>query len=206
MNAQVLGWHRLPDESAKAYDAFQLYLQEGSIDAAWRATNQGQTSNAKRAPGQWATWSSKHRWVERATAYKEHLAELDRLKWEERRKQLQEADWSDGQEVRKLVMSALPEATRFIARKEVRIKGKKGEPDQLIITESFNIAGLVQALTGADKLQRLATDEPTDNIQLTGAALDAYIAAQLARLAHGGEAGAGDAPEPDAPEADGGAE
>lgn len=200
-------WHRLPEESALAYAAFCAYYPlppgERSIDLAWRkGAKRGQKRDGKRAPTGWQTWSSKFDWVKRALAHDEHLAELDRLRWAERRKQLQEADWQDGQEVRKMVMSALPEASRFIKRKEVFVKGEKGQPNQLIITESFNIVSLVNALSGADKLQRLATDEPTEHIQLTGSALDAYIAGQLARLANGGEAGVGDGPEPDEAEED----
>lgn len=204
-------WERREGESPSAYAAFCAYYvlppQERSIDAAWKsAAKPRQKRDGKRAPGNWAKWSSQFNWVKRAAAHDEHLAELDRLKWVERRKQLQEADWQDGQTIRQQVMDALPEASRFIKRKEVRIKGERGQPDQLIVTESFNIVGLVNALTGADKLQRLATDEPTENIQLTGAALDAYIAAQLARLAHGGETSPGAASEPDAAETDGEAE
>lgn len=211
MNEPIPKWHRLPEESAKAYAAFCKYIElpasERSIEEAWsKSAGKDQEKRGRNVPRHWYSWSSEFNWIKRAAAHDEYVAELDRLRWLERRKKLQEADWDDGQAVRALVMSALPEATRFITRKEVRIKGKKGEPDQLIITESFNIAGLVQALTGADKLQRLATNEPTDNIQLTGAALDAYIAAQLARLAHGGEASAGNEIEPDAAEEDGEAE
>lgn len=207
MAEQAAKWHRLPEESVQAYAAFcQYYVLppgERSIDAAWsKSAGKDQGKRGRNVPRHWYTWSSQHKWVERAAAHDEHLAELDRQKWAERRKQLQEADWQDGQQVRRMVMDALPEASRFIQRKEVRIKGQKGQPDQLIITESFNIVGLVNALTGANKIQRLATNEPTDNIQLTGAALDAYISAQLARLANGTETSVGDASEPDEAGAD----
>lgn len=199
-------WHRLPAESKAAYAAFQFYLEHGSIDAAWRATNQGQTSNAKRAPGTWAIWSSKYDWVKRAAAYAEHLAEQDRRTWERRRRQLQEADWSEAQQARTIILSALPEASRFIQRQERFVKGADGAPNQLIVTESFNIAGLMRAMSDASKLQRLATDEPTEHTKLSGAALDAYIASQLARLNHGPEASPGDAAGADATETDAGTE
>lgn len=210
MSEEAQAWHKLEEETAAAYAAFCSYYvllpSQRSIDRAWRsAAKEGQTRDGKRAPGNWAEWSSTHDWVKRAAAHDKHVAELDRLEWIDRRKQLRDADWGDGQAVRKLVMDALPEASRFIERKERFVKGTDGQPDQLIITESFNINGLVSALTGADKLQRLATDEPTEHIQLTGSALDSYIAAQLARLANGGEAGPGDAPEPDAATPDSGA-
>lgn len=204
-------WQQRQDESPKAYAAFCSYyllpVNDRSIDVAWRrGAKQGQNRGQKRAPSQWQKWSATFNWVKRAAAHDKHLAELDRLKWVERRKQMREAEWGDAEQVRQLVMEALPEASRFVQRKEVFTKGKDGAPDTLVITESFNIVGLMQTRAGADKLQRLATDEPTEHIQLTGAALDAYIAGQLARLAHGGEAGAGDGSEPDEADTDSGAE
>jgi len=80
-------WRRRKTETIAAFAAFQLYLEHGSIDAAWRATKQGQTSHAKRAPGQWAKWSVKHEWVARAAAYADMLAEQDRVAYETERRQ-----------------------------------------------------------------------------------------------------------------------
>lgn len=201
-------WQRREDESAQAYAAFCAYYllapDERSIDSAWRAgAKQGQNRDGKRAPKHWGEWSSRFKWVKRAAAHDKHLAELDRQRWVERRRQLRESEWQDAEQIRRMVMDALPEASRFIQRKEVFTKGKDGDPDQLVITESFNIVGLMQTRSGADKLQRLATDEPTEHVQLTGSALDAYVAGQLARLANGGEAGVGDGFEPDEAETDG---
>lgn len=201
MAEEVRPWHRLENESAIAYAAFCAYYlllaHERSIDAAWSksATKQHQKRDGKRAPGNWAKWSSEHDWVARALAHDEYLAGQDELLWTERRRQLREQDWDNAQEARDIIAEALPEASRFVERREKWIKGKDGAPDQLIITESFNIMGLMRALTDASKLQRLATDEPTENINnLSGAALNAAIdrefAKRLAELAHGGQAGA----------------
>lgn len=208
MADEVPKWHRLENESAKAYDAFCSYYvlppQHRSIAEAWRQTaaKARQERVREKPPRHWADWSSAHSWVDRALAHDVYLAEQDRLMWEERRRQLREADWNEPQQVRSIVMEALPEASRFVLRSERFVRGADGAPDQLIVTESFNITGLAMVLEKASKLQRLATDEPTEHTKLSGAALDAYITAQLARLAHGGEAGIGAALGDDAAETD----
>lgn len=200
MSDEVRPWHRLENESAIAYAAFGAYYllspRERSIDAAWsKTTEKEQEKRGQKVPRHWYAWSSEHDWVARALAHDEYLAEQDQFLWEERRRQLREQDWDNAQEARDIIAEALPEASRFVERREKWIKGKDGAPDQLIITESFNIMGLMRALTDASKLQRLATDEPTENINnLSGAALNAAIdrefAKRLAELAHGSQAGA----------------
>lgn len=188
-------WNKRAAESKEAFAAFQHYLNEGSIDAAFARAKPDQNQIGKRAPAQWFQWSAKHDWVARAAAYQEHLAEQDRLLWEDRRRQLREQDWSNSQEARDIIMAALPEASRFIERQERFVRGGNGVPDQLIITENFNIMGLMRALTDASKLQRLTVNEPTENINnLSGAALNAAIerefARRLAELDDRGKAGA----------------
>ena len=91
--------------------------------------------------------------------------------------------------MRGLIDKALPHAEQFIRRQHTVIPAKNGQPEREIITLSFDLTGLVRALAEASKLQRLATDEPTDNINLRGAALDAAIARELARVAHSSQAG-----------------
>lgn len=201
-------WQRLKSESGKAYAAFCAYYQlparERSIDEAWRrARNQQGTSN--HADGTWTGWSTKHDWPARALAYDEHLAEQDRLLWEERRRQMRERDWAQAADLRRIIDEALPHAERFIRTQRTVIPGRAavspqngqpgqpGAPDREVITMSFDITGLSRVLVEASKLQRLATNEPTDHLQLSGAALDALIARGLEALADTGEAGAAEA-------------
>lgn len=204
-------WDKRDDESAVAYAAFQAYTRllprDRSIDAAWRSAAKPQQDRVgKRAPRQWFTWSSDHEWVRRAAAYDQYLAEQDRLLWEDRRRQLRHRDWDQADRLRQVVEDGIDNARQFVRQNRTFIRGEDGEPDREIITLTFDIGALAQVMERASKLQRLATDEPTANIQLTGAALDAYIAEQLARVTHGGEASIGDGSEPDATEADSGAE
>lgn len=207
-------WTRLPNESIAAYAAFQLYLERGSIDTAWRATEQGQTSHAKRAPGQWAIWSSKYEWVARAQAYADHLAEQNRLLWEQRRRELQERDWAQADRMRQIVDEAQVMADQFLRSKTTTIQGvptvvdadgnviQHGTPTRQIITTALDIVAVSKVMLDASKQQRLATDQPTENINnLSGAALDALIDKELDRrlagLTYGGEAGFADAPDGD---------
>lgn len=194
-----------------------LPIRERSIDSAWRlgypesrhgggirgeksAASEQQKDIGNRAPRRWFSWSTQHNWVARAAAYDEHLAEQDRLLWEERRRHLREQDWSQAEEVRGIISDALPYARGFIQRHTTVVR--RAGQTFTTVTETFDISSLVRALSDTSKVQRLTVNEPTENIQLTGAALDAYIASQLARLANGGETGVGDGFEPDDSEAD----
>lgn len=198
-------YQKRPDESAKAYAAFRQYMllpaRERSIDAAWRAANQQQTSSDRRANGQWMGWSAKYNWVERAAAYDQHLAKQDEELWEERRRRLREQDWSQAEELRSIITEALPYARGFIHRQKHVVR--RAAQTTTTIIESFDIVGLSKVLTEASKIQRLSTGDSTENINnLSGAALDAAIARALAELADAGQAGHAPAPADDEASAD----
>lgn len=196
-------WTKRRAESKEAFDAFQHYLREGSIDAAYARAKPDQNQIGKRAPAQWFQWSAKYEWVARAAAYADHLAEQDRLLWEERRRHLREQDWSQAEEVRSIITDALPYARGFV-RRQVNVIRRPGQTTT-IITEEFDIAALALVLEKASKVQRLASDQPTENINnLSGAALDAAIARALDELSDRGQAGHAPAPADEA-DADGGA-
>lgn len=194
-------WHKLPSESRQAYAAFCAYYRlppsHRSVAAVWRAATGQSESSEKRIPGRYNHWCSAHGWVERAIAHDEYLAEQERLKWEQRRQQLLEADWQQGEQLRAVVVEAIPHARHFIHQTTTETSDGR-----TIVTLSFDITALARVLEQASKLQRLATDEPTDHLALSGAALDAYIAAQLARLADSDQAPDGIAPQPHEAEAD----
>lgn len=67
-------WDRQPDETPRAYQAFVLYRdlppETRSLNTAWRSAK---PDAGDRAAGTWTTWSTEHRWVERAAAYDEHV-------------------------------------------------------------------------------------------------------------------------------------
>ena len=73
-------WERMPDESTKAYAAFNTYLQLGpnrSLDEAYCAATE-KPQGSTRVSGQWRDWSSQFRWFARATAWDSHIAEAER--------------------------------------------------------------------------------------------------------------------------------
>ncbi len=193
----MAAWDKLEAETAKAYAAFAVYYQmpirERGIDAAWRESAGNTRGNrAQIAPRHWYTWSSTYEWVARAAVYDQHLAEQDRLLWEERRRAMREREWARGDALHDLVAQALPSATQFIHSQRSFIQGRDGAPDREVITLSFDVTGLSRVSLDASKLQRLATDEPTDNINnLSGAALDALLARSLAELDNAREASNG---------------
>ncbi len=182
-------WHRQKGETAKAYAAFCAYykmpIHERGLDAAWCAKNP--QANSSQANGVWTNWSTKNGWVSRSAAYDEHLAEQDRILWEERRAILRQRDWDQADELRAVVSDAIPHAQQFIRSKRRFIPATDDSPEREVVTMQFDITGLSRVLTDASKLQRLATDLSTENIELSGAALDAVIARELAQLADGGE-------------------
>ena len=86
----------LPAESAPAYRAFRVYLNQGpsrSLDQAWqffRAGSVGKAPKSARRPGHWSRWCARYEWVARAAAYDQFLAE-NRIAKADRKRQA-EAD------------------------------------------------------------------------------------------------------------------
>lgn len=197
MSKQSHPWSRMPGESSKAYAAFCAYYQAGpfdrSIDAAWRAINRLQTgkdSAAKKpVPGHVVRWSQTYHWVERATAYDDDQAERAREQWEQRRQEMREREWQQANRLRDLADRILEQAPKFVKDSRQVIPGQNGAPDREIITLALDAVLMLRALEVASKLQRLSTDEPTDDIRISGTVLESAIARELARLADERKAG-----------------
>ena len=68
-----LSLEQLPRETAKAYAAFRVYLGMGPTRSIRRVAEQ-----LGRKPRGLEAWSQKYHWPERALAYSQHLAELER--------------------------------------------------------------------------------------------------------------------------------
>lgn len=73
-------WHKLKGETARAFQAFQVYLELGSlveVDATLygkRQKRKGQAAKRKTPNGNVTDWSRKYNWVVRREAYLDHLA------------------------------------------------------------------------------------------------------------------------------------
>lgn len=138
------------------------------------------------------TWSAQFDWQSRIAAWDLQEAERDMLEWEQRRRELRERDWNEGNDLRDKVQTFIEQLPRFtrtqIAETESTEQDAQGN-DVKVITRivtvklNANLTQLARALERASKLQRLATDLPTANVQLSGAALDAAIDRELAALA-----------------------
>lgn len=81
-------WERLPDETAKQYQAFCIYREmptdTRSIDAAYCAAR-GYQAGSRRATFRWFNWSRSNDWVKRAAAYDDYRREQERIAEEQER-------------------------------------------------------------------------------------------------------------------------
>ncbi len=70
-------WDRRQEETTRAFEAFQVYLELGPRRSIRAVANRGQEPSARpfRLPTLF-DWSSKHAWPERAKAYDDHVATL----------------------------------------------------------------------------------------------------------------------------------
>lgn len=160
-------WHRLKNESSKAYHAFQTYVRmptaERSIDGAYRSSNE-QRSSAKSANGRWTAWSLQHRWVERANAYDDHMAaqsflsdEAERARnaadRERRRAALEQREWE-------LAWQALDKLEEMLAWPVKRERTEQVAGSTVTIIEPFrwNAASLARLFEVASKTARLSLD------------------------------------------------
>lgn len=146
-----------------------------------------------------AKWSVKYSWQARVDRYDElQSIELEYLA-EQRRRALFDLDWNLGGELRQNVMSFLAELPRFTTVDETEdIDPATGNT---VITRYVKLDTTLGELARVSKLaseiQRLAVNLPTDKIDLSGAALDAAIERELARLANSGQTSAAGEAAPD---------
>ena len=184
---------RCQGESAAAVAALGDYARMGPRrslrELLERYSQQATNAQATGKPptGHWYTlcgWSTRHDWQARVIRFDELVAQAEQELWEQRRAELRQRDWNQAGELRDLVAAALPSANQFIESRRRTIRGQSGQPDREIITMSFDVTDLSRVLEIASKLQRLATGDSTENVELSGSVLDSLISAELARLAH----------------------
>lgn len=173
-------WERLPDESARAFHGFCLYRDlppaQRSLRYACKLMH-GDDGNATT----FFRWSRQYNWLERAAEHDNYLAEIERLRWAERRQQVREDDYTQGGDLRKLADQMIEDAGNYIKERRVI------EDGTVIIYRQIDISIALKMIDLASHLQRLATGEPTQSINLSSSALDQLIQRELRRLANGGE-------------------
>jgi len=97
MNDDRKPWERQPDETDRAWAAFQVYRDlppaERSFDAAWRKRYAKPAHH--RCPQWYRIWAKQYDWKDRAAAWDRHLddveraaTEAERVEWREHRRKL----------------------------------------------------------------------------------------------------------------------
>jgi hypothetical protein len=116
------------------------------------------------------TWSTRHGWQDRLTAYQEERDRREQEAWEARRKAVRQADWEAGEALRDLAADILAETPNFLKTTRRLVKGKGGQPDREVITVGIEIAALLKALELASKLQALAAgvEPPEQKVKVGG--------------------------------------
>lgn len=165
-------WDRQPQESAKAHSAFLDYCRMGpgrslgKLSAIYRQKDGDPTAGIPptRLLRTLERWSSKYGWQKRVEAWDAELQRQEQARWEERQRQVRDADWQMGEELRALAGKILEQTPQFIKTTRRLVKGKKGESDREVITLGIDVTGLVRAAEAGSKLQRQATGMP-DSVQ-----------------------------------------
>lgn len=143
------------NESAKAFEAFSVYLNLGperSLAAVGKKLGKSQ--------GLMERWSSRFSWPERVQAHASHLAICERqatealarvkaAEWGRRQQELREREWSLHE---KCIAAAERALAAFMEREKVYA----------------NLADIARMLEVASKLGRLATGMATDKTEVTG--------------------------------------
>lgn len=166
---------RRPSDTPRSYAALCDYCAMGparSIDKLLQFYNSSVTASVPtKHRGTLGLWSGKHSWVERAN-------ESDRLAREaedaaratiraERRKQLEDQDFSDGNALREATRAILSELPRFIRHTETEIKQDGQLVKVITLALKAGPGELARALELASKLQRLSVGEATEQSNQT---------------------------------------
>lgn len=158
-------WLRQDGESAKAYEAFQAYLNLGSarsLNTAYRQSRGLQEGVKGATSGRWVRWCGRHRWVMRAKAFDMANADLaddarqealakKAAEWERRRAAQREKDYALGTELQ---------------AKARKLLNQLGQAD----ARPVRAGDLARMAEAGSKLARLAAGMETDStkIALTG--------------------------------------
>lgn len=133
-------WEKLPEETNRQYEAFCIYrdmsIERSILKVAQEWSSGGHTSKLKE-------WSSKYHWVERASAYDEHIDEIKRARNEE----------------------AIIEMSARHANYSLQIQEKAIEALKLVKPEELKPNDLIKWYDIAVKIERLSRGLSTENIK-----------------------------------------
>ena len=150
-------WERKDDESAKAFEAFDVYLKLG----AKRSLAKVGQALGKSTPLM-ERWSSQHSWVRRAESFDAEQNRLYHLDLAERRKDMAERHVKEAQSLQAVAMRALKE--------------KFGDSLDKIAecVKDIKATDILRIFTEAAKMERIALGEPSEIVeqQHTGGLID----------------------------------
>jgi hypothetical protein len=167
-------YERQPYDTPAAWAYFQLYLEQDpprSINEAyrvWLARKGRKLARKIGAPGSWRNLSTGKApsgnplpgaltWAERAAAWDDHLAALERNKWVERRLALKEKEWDIGEKL-------LEKAEQMLMFPMAITASEDGQT--VIMPTKWTMRDIPAVAQAASKIARLAADMATENLSV----------------------------------------
>lgn len=192
---------RVKGETTKAFEALQDYIDMGPGRSLGKLEERYNDPllYPEAAPPEPPTkylrtlkrWSSRYEWQARLARYLDIEAEKREERRQRRREELEDADWEYGKALREKAREFIDELSRFKQRRVQTIQEDDGTEVRIVTVElDASIAELARALKTASDLQRLSTNEPTDNIDIRGSALLSEIMREMDNLNPPGESSA----------------
>lgn len=173
---------RRESDTARSWLALQDYAAMGagrSLEKLVERYRNGADSVPARRLTTLKDWSRSGDWQARVAAYDEAQAATLRAEREAVRRQrriaLEEADWKDGDELRRRALELLAEVPKFLRRSETEVQ-QDGELIRVItLALATGPAELARTLKVASALQRLSTGEPTEIHKAIESELEAFL-------------------------------
>ena len=150
-----LPFEQQPNESAKAFAAFSLYLSQGE-----KRSTQAVAKALAKSAHLVRRWSARWRWAERVQAYAAHLATVER-ETTEALVRGKAAEWLKRQEEQREEEWRLRNDLLDMAR-EIRDRWKKRAD------RCGSLEGYARLCELASKIGRLSSGMPTDKTEVTG--------------------------------------
>jgi hypothetical protein len=168
-------------ESARAYSAFRVWLEtEPVTDREYLQSYRtfAGRSEVKNIPGYFRQWIEKYQWTERARQFDNHRNRVEqeavlkalasqRLEWALRQEKIAEADYQDGESLRKRVREiiALPLVRQTLTSTSVSEDGYTTINHYLVEPLQVRAADAATMLRLASETQRLAAEMATSIVE-----------------------------------------
>lgn len=156
-------WEQQPNESAKAFQAFQLYLNQGYK----RSHKKVAISLGTKSFNHISAWSSRFNWVERISAWEKEKIRLELEVKKEKFREMTEKHFEQATDLRnmmKLPLQAFATKLKNDGGKSTALK----DFEEMTSKELFNtIMDTVRTLDVLIKIERLSLGAPTEIINNT---------------------------------------